>query len=162
MKPILTILFLFSVLSGRANDYFDITNSTILSVSNGSAMTATITFPSPYVTTNIYAITNDYDGAWSGFMVRRTETNWVSIGTFTDKSGNSFDVEEGTRVTNTVVVIDYKGKTHELILETATGQKCGEHKVPKPPPPPTMWWTPLTNNTIMMTNVYIGTGMKSK
>lgn len=138
MKSILTILFLCSVLSGRAA-YPSLTN-----------FVATYYIPTLETVVATFNITN------------RTETNWVSIGTFTDKSGNSFDVEEGTRVTNTVVVIDYKGKTHELILETATGQKCDEHKVPKPPPPPTMWWTPLTNNTIMMTNVYMGTRVNEK
>ena len=83
-------------------------------------------------------------------------TNWQSIGTYTPKTGSSEDVQRGNIVTNTTAILEWKGKRHELLLESVNGPDCGERRVPKPNQWP-QYWQCITNAPWIgaLTNLYI-------
>lgn len=66
-------------------------------------------------------------------------TNTASIGTFTDKAGTSYDVQESKYGTNTVAIIEFEGQKREFILKSEPGPVIGEMKVPN--------WKFITNGT---------------
>jgi hypothetical protein len=68
-----------------------------------------------------------------GFTVSNSiTTNWVTIGTFTPLTGQPEDVQRGTLATNTTAIIEWRGKRHELLLESVNGPECGERRIPNP------------------------------
>jgi len=67
-------------------------------------------------------------------------TNWQSIGTYTPKTGASEDVQRGNIVTNTTAILEWKGKRHELLLESVNGPECGERRVPMQNQWPQQWY----------------------
>ncbi len=94
-------------------------------------------------------------------------TNWVSIGEFKDKSGATFDVQEGRTQTNTVAKVLWDeqpsvhhigprtiaerrfAQTNEFVLKSVPGPVVGERRVAVTNNPwawPTnQWWAPQTN-----------------
>lgn len=81
-----------------------------------------------------------------------TVTNWESVGTFTDKKGQQFDVVEGVRCTNWTATFEFEGRQIGFVLKSARGDKCDEVKNLIPPKATIDGWT--TNNFFIMTNYF--------
>ncbi len=84
-------------------------------------------------------------------------TNWVGIGTFTAKDGKKFDVEEGQFQTNTVLQVEFEGRTTNFVLKSLAGPKVGERKIELPSPVLYFFtnnWILTNPPTLYLTNAY--------
>ena len=61
------------------------------------------------------------------------QTNWASMGTFTDTAGNVFDVQRGRLVTNTIAVIEFENRKYDCTLKFELGPVVAEKKTPQDP-----------------------------
>lgn len=64
----------------------------------------------------------------TALVITLIATNWISIGTFTDKSNQQFDVKEGRIATNETLVTEWKNQKREFVLESIPGPVVAERK----------------------------------
>lgn len=72
-------------------------------------------------------------------------TNWVSIGTFSDKNGKQWDEQQAVVTTNTYVE-EVTLCTNRTLYHVEDGPTNGVRRVPMVVPPPLPNWPPFGTN----------------